>query len=506
MRKENLCNKGVRSLRGRPPLRSVPGFKHAWLALAALCLSLPPGTVALTSDLAHGEGLVSSSRLLTLDQAVARALAHNHGLAAQKHAAKAAAWGQRQAQGRLLPSLSLESGYTRLDDETVARANAFGTEMTTYFPDSTGALIPYTIEIPQMVFRDGYYTSLSASLLLFNPSVWNAASLASASRKAADSQLESTLQRTVYETLRSFVELLKIDSLVRIQEEHLSLARDNREQAERLFKVGRYAEADVLRWRVQEVTQGQYLVQHQSARRVAALALENLMGDTPLGSVAPDTLLPRALIGEIEWFCGADASSWDAFMSQPLDTVIAQNPDLRTLHTAVRMAELEHRHRLISFFPSVTVGASYGWQENSTFVLDGEKTWAVSANIKVPLFTGFTNISSRQVSKYNLMEAKDEALETKRSIFLAAEIARTAMRNYVEKLRLGEARVASARRNYEIRKSSFDLGRLSNLEWLDAYISLQAAKQSSAAAYYDLILAVADYYQATGKIMVLAGK
>ena len=50
------------------------------------------------------------------------------------------------------------------------------------------------------------------------------------------------------------------------------MARESREQAERLFAVGRYAEADVLRWRVEEAQQQQLLVQHRPVKQVPAIA------------------------------------------------------------------------------------------------------------------------------------------------------------------------------------------------------------------------------------------
>lgn len=463
------------------------------LAAVFALLLLPP---------AAGAG-AQGPQSLTLAQAVNRALAHNHNLSSKQHAAHAADWSLRQARGQLLPSISLQSIYRRLDGETVRRANAFGTEMTMYFPDSAGMLQPYTITIPQSVFRHGYETSVSAELLLFNPSVWNAASFASASRDMAKSELETTRQATAHLALRAFVELLKIHSMLQIQEEHLAQARENRDQADRLFHVGRYAEADVLRWQVVEARQSQLLIRLQSARRVAALALENFMGDPPVGTTSPDTLLPEPLICEIRRFRLADDASWDAFMSAPLDTVIARNPQLRILDDSIRMTEIEHHRRLISFLPNMVVSGSYGWQHNNTIELDGDKAWSVSAILSLPLFSGFGNVSARQASKYKVMEARDSMQEARRSILLAAEAARTDIRSYVEQLRLTETTLVSARRNYEIRKNSFSLGRLSNLEWIDAHLVLRVAEQNQASAYYDLVMAVADYYQAMGMILAL---
>ncbi len=189
---------------------------------------------------------------ITLEEAVTKALEFNHQLNAAHFGLEAAKWAHRQAMAQLLPSITLQSNYTRLDNETVARANAIGREITMFFPDSTGTLQPVTIEIPQSVFRDGYETSINGQLLLLNPAVWNGVSLAGASKNLASSEVQTAIQSTVHKTLRVYIELLRLHSLIRVQEQHVEQAIRNAEQAERLFQVGRYSEADVLRWRVEE--------------------------------------------------------------------------------------------------------------------------------------------------------------------------------------------------------------------------------------------------------------
>ncbi len=52
-------------------------------------------------------------------------------------------------------------------------------------------------------------------------------------------------------------------------------------------------------------------------------------------------------------------------------------------------------------------------------------------------------------------------------------------------------------------KNRFTLGHLSNLEWIDANLTLQNAEQTHTSVYYDLVLAIADYYQVSGQIDVL---
>ncbi|MBN1825523.1 MAG: TolC family protein [Candidatus Eisenbacteria bacterium] len=440
---------------------------------------------------------------ITLEEAVNGALARNHALAAKGYAHRAAVWAHRQAKAQLLPSLSVRSSYTRLDDETVRRANAIGREITMFFPDSTGQLQPFTIEIPQTVFRHGYESSVDGQLLLFQPAVWNGVSLAGASKDAAYWDREAARLETVHATVTAYLDLLRTDALLDLRERNLLQARENLALAERLFRVGRYAEADVLRWRVEEARQSGLLAEQRSGRRVAALALEVRLGADPMGAVDPDTTLPALLAERIGSFRGMTTEEWERFLSRPLAEVIAGDPRLRMLEQSRRLADIRHRQSVTNFLPSVTVSGSYGWQNNESPELDGEKAWYATAALNLPIFTGFSNLSEHRMTRAQARQAREETEESKRALLLSAETARTSIRSAAERLRAAEAALASARRNREIQRNSFALGRLTNLEWIDANLALQEAEGSYTTAYYDLVSAVADYHHAAGDLLGL---
>ncbi len=440
---------------------------------------------------------------LALTEAVDRALARNHDLAAQGHALDAAVWAHRQAKAQLLPSFYFQSSYTRLDEETVRRANAFGREITFFFPDSTGEFQAETVEIPQTVFRNGYETSISAQMLLLSPAVWNGVSLTSASKDAAYWNKEAERQETVHRTLTSFLELLKARSLVSVQEGYVDLARGNAAQAERLYNVGRNSEADLLRWRVEEARQTGALSRARSAEKVAALTLQNVLGAEPRETIEADTLLPPSLAGEIRRFRAWADEEWDRFEETPLDEVISANPTLRVLGSTQRIAQIENRQSVTNFLPTISLNGSYGWQTNDTWEADGEKAWSATAALTLPIFTSFSNYSALQVTRARVEKAQEDDEAGRRALLLQAEAARTSIRSNAEQLRLARSSLESARRNQEIRRNSYALGRLTNLEWIDANLALQEAERTHTSAYYDLIIAIADYYRARGEIFDL---
>ncbi|MBN1423272.1 TolC family protein [Candidatus Fermentibacteria bacterium] len=460
-------------------------------------------TPAAQPGLDSSGSATGADAVITLPEAVGKALASNHGLAAAREGYRAATWAHRQAKANLLPSISLESSYTRLDDETVARANAFGREITMFFPDSTGQLQPFTIQIPQTVFRDGYQTSVNGQLLVLNPAVWNGVGLAGAAKGMAEGERNLAVQRAVHQTVRAYTELLKMRSLSLLQEDHVAQAERNLAQAERLAGVGRYGEADVLRWHVEVAQQRGLLADTRRGLRVASLTLENLLGLDPKGITQADSSLPGSLRNAVDHYRNLDAKGWDEFLNRSLQDVVVRNPQLDVLAQSQALARLQHRQSLTSFLPSMTIAGSYGWQNNDTPEMDGEKTWSLTAAVSVPLFTSFSNLSGYQNTKHKARQAQEASHDARRGILLAAEAARTAMRSAAVHLDLAETGLISARRNYEIQQNRFTLGRLGNLEWIDANLALRLSEQGYHTSYYDLVLAIADYYEAMGEILAL---
>ncbi|MBD3334439.1 MAG: hypothetical protein GF355_02895, partial [Candidatus Eisenbacteria bacterium] len=356
---------------------------------------------------------------------------------------------------------------------------------------------------PQTVFRDGYETSLTGRMLLLSPAVWNGVSTAGTARDMARRQLTVTVNTTIHETVAAFIDLLRLATLTELQERHLEQARENEALARRLFEVGRYSEADVLRWNVEVAQRNSELYEQRRGVRMAALALENLMNVEPRGTTRPAPGLPPRLRDEIDRFRNMSDESWERFLARSLEDVVAGNPQLLVLEATERLAELDHRGSLTNFLPSVVVSGSYGWQNNDTVELDGEKAWSVTAALSMPVFTSLDNFSERQRTKARLRETRAGVADGRRQLLLSAEAARSAILSSTAQLDLAEAGLASARRSYEIQDNRYRLGRLSNLEWVDANLALQDAEQRRTSAYYDLVLAIADYYQSRGEMTSL---
>ncbi|MCK4590394.1 MAG: TolC family protein, partial [Candidatus Latescibacteria bacterium] len=65
------------------------------------------------------------AKKLSLEQAVQIGVEHNLTLRAARQAQEASKWAVRKAYSNWFPKVEINSGYARLDDETVRRANIF---------------------------------------------------------------------------------------------------------------------------------------------------------------------------------------------------------------------------------------------------------------------------------------------------------------------------------------------------------------------------------------------
>ncbi len=436
---------------------------------------------------------------LSLSEAVKLAASGNLRVAASRHALSATRWEKRKAAAQLLPSISVNSTYTRLDPQTVKRANAFGREMVLWVPDSSGNFRQVRIEIPQTVFENGYQSSLSASWNVFNPMLWSARSIAAAAEGTAAIGLLSERESAMHSAATAFLDLLKAQALSDLQGRQLERARKNLEQARRLFKVGRYAEAEVLRWQVEVLKQRSLLEQQATARTIASLNLEKAIGRPATGTTEADTTLPPRLLEFAEKCLEAGGIPEGVRGRQ------AEPPAVRAAAASVELARRQVRQSILGAFPLLSISASYGWQNNDTVWLDGERTWSITAAFTWPVLDGGTTWTSAKAAKERLAEAEARLQQARVEAQAAEEAARRAVASQVQQVLLAREALKSARRNYTTALHRLEVGQLGNIEWLDATLTFSAAEITATTSWYDLLAAIADFYFATGRMADVPG-
>jgi outer membrane protein len=293
-----------------------------------------------------------------------------------------------------------------------------------------------------------------------------------------------------FETLRTFYSVLFLSEEVTSFDERIANLERHRMDAENREKTGSSTHLDVLTTEVNVtmVKADRIDVADQLERQKSRLRqLLGLNADAPLvaeGDFASDSMVGNA--------------------SSLVEKAFKDRPDLLQADNSVEMASLNKAIAALGNRPSITAGAGIGFK-NGLFTVDItdinalQFSWNVGVVLNVPIFDGFLAANKTSEAAGNLAAAKNEAEDIKRTIasqVLQAIRSLAASRSRVEN---SVDQLTQAKRALDIAKAQYELGVVTNLQYLDSQTSLELAMLNRLNALYKKALSEVDLEQAVGE-------
>ena len=338
-----------------------------------------------------------------------------------------------------------------------------------------------------------YGASLSASYLIFDfGKRLSDLNQLSASWRAAGFEYDDTVQNYIYGLIGSYYSLLNADADVKSAEMLRDVAKTARDTAQKKFKAGAVARADVLRADTTLASRDLDLERAKNNREIAKGTLLNKLS-FPANQEIKIADLPSELgtPGEIK--------SLDELFAQAQKT----RPDLLRA-TANKDAAWHRRNStFLSNLPSISASGSLQWSDSSADVSvpDNDKiSGSIGIRASMPLFAGFANM-------YNLRNAQvnyERAVENERAtndnatldIFSAYHNYKTAQ----TVLKQTETLLKSATESERVTAGMYRVGRATMLDWQTAQSELMTAEKQNNAARYDLFTKRAAVALSVGEI------
>ena len=162
-----------------------------------------------------------------------------------------------------------------------------------------------------------------------------------------------------------------------------------------------------------------------------------------------------------------------------------------------------------AYYPTVNLTANYNWQglgpkfpltngtSNGVYWSDYS---AIGLGINVPIFNGFATKSKIQQAQIDLDKLNLDIQETKLSLDLAYQNAKSQIENSLNTLEYQKANVALAEDVLANTKSNYQYGLATLTDLLDAENSLVQAKNNYTNAILDYKIAEVQYYKSKGEL------
>jgi len=339
-----------------------------------------------------------------------------------------------------------------------------------------------------------YGASISASYLIFDFGK-RESDLAQtlATYRATGFDYDSTIQNFVYGLIGSYYELLNADADVESAQSALTVAQTAKDTADKKFKAGSVAKADVYK--------------AETTLASSQLSLERAKNNR---EIAKGTLLTKLSFPADQEIVIADMSSsfGTEAENESIDELIKiaqkQRPDLLKATASKDAAWHKRNSAFLKNLPSISASGGVSWNDEKlpgVFEPDSNQiNGSIGIRASMPLFAGFANVYGLRAAEADYDRAKYNEEQTKNAAMMDVF---TAYQNYKTAqtvLKHTESLLKSATESERVTSGMYRVGRSTMLDWQTAQAELVNAQKQNNAAKYDLFIKRAAVALAIGDI------
>lgn len=226
------------------------------------------------------------------------------------------------------------------------------------------------------------------------------------------------------------------------------------------------------------------LLQAQSNFETGRMALNSMIGVRLEQPTELDAQIPIVVVSDSLW----------------LSTGMGR-PEIQMAYDEIRIAESTKKLNDSQFKPQFYVGVEGSYSSPGyNFKKDLDPNYAVYAKVSVPIFEWGKRRSEKRVSSFRIGMAEDNLNKVVNRVELEVSVARKALSQAIERVRLSESSLAKAEENETKAVERYNEGKVSVVEVIDAQTYRQTSQvnyvQAKAAAqghYSELIKALHSY-------------
>lgn len=226
------------------------------------------------------------------------------------------------------------------------------------------------------------------------------------------------------------------------------------------------------------------LLQAQSNFETGRMALNSMIGVRLEQPTELDAQIPIVVVSDSLW----------------LSTGMGR-PEIQMAYDKIRIAESTKKLNDSQFKPQFYVGVEGSYSSPGyNFKKDLDPNYAVYAKVSVPIFEWGKRRSEKRVSSFRIGMAEDNLNKVVDRVELEVSVARKALSQAIERVRLSESSLAKAEENEAKAVERYNEGKVSVVEVIDAQTYRQTsqvnyvqAKAASQGHYSELIKALHSY-------------
>ncbi|HOW97799.1 MAG TPA: TolC family protein [Kiritimatiellia bacterium] len=409
-------------------------------------------------------GQTNTEAPLTIERAFEMALERNEEARLADLAVKQRALLPWRSLSLLFPSLTADASRMIPEDEIVGESGS---------PVVADPTDRASLRLSQPLFSSDAYAGYRSGRSL---------------ERAAIEDRVFRLRDLLFRVAATFIDCLKLEHVVGINRETLTLAEEQRRTAEARYEAGEVPKTDVLRAEVEVSRARRELDVSRNQWQLAGAQLATLIGagDGPVSVQAP----PEGLADRLE-----HADSLETLIAAALE----QRDDLRRAayeREAARWSLVKARR---GWWPTVSFDVEQTWADPGS-LSQPDDFWTATFRASLPLFEGGARQLDAREARYALEEADLVVSQLVKTVRLQVTEAWLRTRTARVLLDATQKELELARENYDVVSQRYRAGKATSLDQVDAFTQLSRARTSVANLTYDHQAAILHLLRQVGSL------
>ena len=392
---------------------------------------------------------------LTLQEAIATAVADNPEMTAAESRVEAAQTRVRQARSGYLPQLSFSETF----NQTTNPVGAFGTKLN-QAAITQQDFAPERLNDPEAI--NNFITAFNLEWSLYNGGqTMIGMEQAKQHLEGSDSYLKRTRQQVISRTARAYVGLLLAEKSVLVIQEALASGRANLSMVDSRFRSGFVVKSDLLRAQVRIAELEQELLTAESQVDIAQAQLAGAMGADGTRRYDPVNALENCREMENE------RQFW-------IEQAMEGRPDLQQIRIQETIAEKEIDKAQAAHMPDVNLFGTY--EINSEDFSETADNYTVGAMLRLNLYSGHRMSAQTAEARAGRRQVQAMRRAMELGVRVETEQAFLEARSAWQRIAVAEKAVEQAEEGLRIVKNRYNSGLLTIVDLLDAEVTLQRAR------------------------------
>lgn len=398
----------------------------------------------------------SASFALTIDEAVQKAMENNWTLKSYIKMTEAEKIKIESAKSAKMPIFFLDSSYTLLDDKK----------------EISFSLAPGVNSSITQVERDFFESNIGIRYNIFTGGA------ISSNIQIKKSEYEKALHDfgefksfLVYSTKKSYIEVLKSQSFLKIAQKHLESLKNHYKDIQKLLENGMVAKIDLLQTNVRLKEAEQKLTNTESNQNLAVSALNNIMGspiDEEVTIVEPDVKLPSGFN-----------------LNAMMDEAARKRGNIKSI--SAQISALENSKKVITseYLPKIYVAGGYKYS-NQNDMVDPKGGFFAQLGLKMEVEWDRAS-KEKQTLNSSISGLVNKRLQMISEVKLSVKSAYESLNSAINNLDVAKSAIEESEEYYRIVKLKYENGLSSNSDVLDAEALYISTLESERNAYYEVL-------------------